>query len=77
MKYNLKKLKKELLAFPSMVKDPTSNEQDAITWHWNFLHKFNDFEAELRERLAEEDAIKKRYGPTMIRAFTKEILGDK
>ena len=37
---------------------------------------FEGFEAELRERLAEENAIKKRYGPTMIRAFIKEVLGE-
>ena len=67
MKYNLKNFPKNsvnmMSKYPTLVR-----EYD----RW-----FRGFEAELRERLAEEDAIKKRYGPTMIRAFIKEILGDK
>lgn len=51
MKPNLKELKTELYSFPTMVKDPTSNEQDAITWHYDFLKKFEDFEKQLQEIL--------------------------
>jgi hypothetical protein len=73
MKENLKTLKKELLSFPKMLKDPTSNEQDAITWHWNFLKKFDGFENELRLFISIHENEGKDISPKLMR---KEVLGE-
>jgi len=84
MKVNLETIKKELLSFPNMVKDPTSNEQDAITWHWNFLKKFKGFEKELRNRLEQAKKFENDNNQDKIwrlksigfQDAIKEILGE-
>lgn len=43
IKPKLQTLRQALLDFPSMVSDPTTNEQSAITWHRDFLWKFDKF----------------------------------
>ena len=58
-----------------MVKDPTSNEQDAITWHWNFLKKFESFEKELRAKLQECNTVFEDTETDLIQLI-KEILGE-